>query len=46
MKQKKILCLMDYVARTGFATVSKNIVKELKKHFGQKNIMTKIKVLF
>ena len=26
---------MDYVARTGFATVSKNIVKELKKHFGQ-----------
>jgi D-inositol-3-phosphate glycosyltransferase len=29
----KILCLMDYVARTGFGTVSKNIVRELKKHF-------------
>jgi glycosyltransferase involved in cell wall biosynthesis len=26
---------MDYVARTGFGTVSKNIVKELKKHYGQ-----------
>ncbi len=34
MKNKKILCLFDYVARTGFATVSKNIVSELKKHFG------------
>lgn len=29
----KILCLMDYVARTGFGTVSKNVVSELKKHF-------------
>jgi glycosyltransferase involved in cell wall biosynthesis len=26
---------MDYVARTGFGTVSKNIVKELKKHYGK-----------
>ena len=26
---------MDYVARTGFGTVSKNIVRELKKHFGE-----------
>ena len=34
MKKKKILCLFDYVARTGFGTVSKNIVKELKKSFG------------
>ena len=34
MKRKKILCLFDYVARTGFATVSKNIVSELKKEFG------------
>ena len=34
MKQKKILCLFDYVARTGFGTVSKNIVSEIKKHFG------------
>ena len=33
-KVKKVLCLMDYVARTGFGTVSKNIVKELKKHYG------------
>jgi glycosyltransferase involved in cell wall biosynthesis len=28
---KKILCLFDYYARTGFGTVSKNIVKELRK---------------
>lgn len=34
VKQKKVLCLFDYVARTGFGTVSKNIVKELKKHHG------------
>jgi len=34
MKQKKILCLFDYVARTGFGTVSKNIVKEIKNHYG------------
>lgn len=34
MKQKKVLCLFDYVARTGFGTVSKNIVKELKKSYG------------
>ena len=26
---------MDYVARTGFGTVSKNIVQELKKHYGK-----------
>jgi len=32
---KKILCLFDYYARTGFGTVSKNVVKELKKHFGK-----------
>ena len=29
----KVLCLMDYRARTGFGTVSKNIVRELKKNF-------------
>jgi glycosyltransferase involved in cell wall biosynthesis len=34
MKPKKILCLFDYVARTGFGTVSKNIVNELRKHYG------------
>jgi len=34
MKKNKILCLFDYVARTGFGTVSKNIVRELSKHFG------------
>lgn len=33
---KKVLCLFDYVARTGFGTVSKNIVHELKKHYGNK----------
>ena len=32
---KRILCLFDYVARTGFGTVSKNIVHELKKHYGK-----------
>lgn len=35
MKQKKVLCLFDYVARTGFGTVSRNIVKEITKHFGE-----------
>jgi glycosyltransferase involved in cell wall biosynthesis len=34
MKIKKILCLFDYKARTGFGTVSQNIVKEIKKNFG------------
>ena len=34
MKRKRILCLFDYLARTGFGTVSKNIVAELKKTFG------------
>jgi hypothetical protein len=32
----KVLCLLDYVARTGFGTVSKNIVGELRKHYGDK----------
>ena len=35
MKIKKVLYLGDYVARTGFGTVSKNIIKEVKKHYGQ-----------
>ena len=30
----RILFLWDYVARTGFSTVSKNISTHLKKHFG------------
>jgi glycosyltransferase involved in cell wall biosynthesis len=34
MKKKKVLALFDYVARTGFGTVSKNIVAQLKKNFG------------
>ena len=34
MKKKKVLCLLDYVARTGFGTVSKNIINELRKHYG------------
>jgi glycosyltransferase involved in cell wall biosynthesis len=31
---KKILCWFDYFAKTGYGTVSKNIVSELKKYFG------------
>lgn len=34
-KTKKVLCLCDYNSFTGFATVSKNIKRELKAHFGQ-----------
>jgi len=34
-KSKKVLCLFDYKSFTGFATVSTNIKKELKAHFGQ-----------
>lgn len=30
----KVLCLCDYVATTGFATVSKNILSELKRRLG------------
>lgn len=30
----QVLCLFDYYATTGFATVSENIVSELRKHFG------------
>jgi glycosyltransferase involved in cell wall biosynthesis len=33
-KPCKVLCLFDYNAFTGFATVSKNIKRELKHHFG------------
>jgi hypothetical protein len=34
----RILCLFDYgeTTNTGFASVSRNIKKELKKHFGEK----------
>jgi glycosyltransferase involved in cell wall biosynthesis len=35
MEKKKILCLFDYMATTGFATVSQNIVPRIKKHFGE-----------
>jgi glycosyltransferase involved in cell wall biosynthesis len=31
----KVLCLFDYLSRTGFGTVSKNIVHELRKHYGK-----------
>jgi len=34
MKEKKILILCDYLSRTGFGTVSKNIIEQLKKSFG------------
>lgn len=33
-KPCKVLCLFDYNAFTGFATVSKNVKKELKNYFG------------
>lgn len=33
-KPCRVFCLMDYNARTGFGTVSYNIKKELKRHFG------------
>ena len=32
-KKSKILCLFDYKSNTGFGTVSKNIISELKKLF-------------
>lgn len=31
----RVLCLMDYVARTGFGTVSENLIRELRKNFGK-----------
>jgi len=34
-KPCKVLCLFDYKAHTGFSTVSSNIKRELKKHYGQ-----------
>lgn len=33
---KTILCLFDYKANTGFATVSQNIIPRIKKIFGEK----------
>lgn len=36
MKKKTILCLFDYIARTGFGTVTKNLVPLVKKQFGEK----------
>ena len=36
---KKVLCLVDYMARTGFSTVAKNIVKEIKNHFGDEILL-------
>ena len=34
--QIKMICLWDYNTFTGFATVSKNLVKHFKEHFGDK----------
>lgn len=31
--KKHVLCLVDYVARTGFGTVGKNIIHHLRKHY-------------
>jgi glycosyltransferase involved in cell wall biosynthesis len=39
MKKKNVLLFVDYVARTGFGTVSKNIVSEVKKAFGDNLIL-------
>ena len=39
MNQKKVLCLVDYMARTGFSTVAKNILKEIKNHFGDEILL-------
>jgi glycosyltransferase involved in cell wall biosynthesis len=40
MKGKiKVLCLFDYLCDTGFGTVSKNIVSELKKEFGNNLVL-------
>ncbi len=33
-KPVHILCLFDYQCTTGFATVSHNVIRELKRHFG------------
>jgi len=42
LKRLKILCLFDYAANTGFATVSKNIVPRLKQYFGTDNLVLDI----
>ena len=34
MTEKKVLILCDYIARTGFGTVSKNIIEELRRAYG------------
>jgi glycosyltransferase involved in cell wall biosynthesis len=34
-KPSKVFCIFDYNSFTGFATVSKNIKREIKKHFGE-----------
>lgn len=39
MKKKKILCFFDYAAKTGFGTVSKNLVREIRKHYGNNIIL-------
>ncbi len=38
VRQKKVLCLFDYgpECNTGFATVSRNIMKHIKAHFGNR----------
>jgi glycosyltransferase involved in cell wall biosynthesis len=38
-KEFKMLCLFDYNAATGFATVSHNIIERFRKHFGKRLIM-------
>lgn len=38
-KEFKLLCLFDYNAATGFATVSHSIIDRLRTHFGRRLIM-------
>ncbi len=38
-KAFKLLCLFDFKCSTGFATVSKNIIRRLRKHFGKRMLL-------
>jgi glycosyltransferase involved in cell wall biosynthesis len=42
MKPLHILCLFDYAASTGFATVSQNLVPRIKEYFGTGNLILDI----
>jgi len=46
MEKKRILCLMDYGkdTHTGFATVSKNVIQGIKKHFGEELLIDMVAI--